>query len=427
MCSTNPVGDRNAHPDVIRHARQAEDSLRRHFWETDSFLTCPIVGLCLTFDEQERVLKKAGISVKGKTPFDIHEILVASAESENLLSARVDRYLDRKYGPLAGEIYAMSEQTAMDHFRGCFRSGNYDAAYWAMATRLDLSAETRKAVFAMIHMSMHATAEEQIALKRQVNRMTHEHDGQSRRIQSLKQAHKDLAREGSALKSERDLLKVRLSTALAENGDLKAAAATLSDLRRFGELEAENHRLKADVAERTAQAESLAREVRHLKQTAASLTEELAHFKRINEELTIETREALRAVRAADRCDVGCPAFDLCRKRILIVGGITRMESLYRQLIEARGGIMEYHDGYVKGGTRKLEQRLKWADMVLCPVNCNSHAACSLVKNLGKKHNKPVHLLPNVSLTAVSQIIAPGEGESRPVSAAAPAAAADAC
>jgi hypothetical protein len=108
------------------------------------------------------------------------------------------------------------------------------------------------------------------------------------------------------------------------------------------------------------------------------------------------------------------PLYDLCRKRILIVGGITRMESLYRQLIESNGGVFEYHDGYVKGGTKKLEFSLKRADMVLCPVDCNSHAACSLVKNLGKKYKKPVHMLTNSSLSAVLQVIGKDGGERRP-------------
>ena len=36
-----------------------------------------------------------------------------------------------------------------------------------------------------------------------------------------------------------------------------------------------------------------------------------------------------------------------------MVGGITRMESLYRELIESRGGVFEYHDGYVKKGAQK--------------------------------------------------------------------------
>jgi hypothetical protein len=88
-----------------------------------------------------------------------------------------------------------------------------------------------------------------------------------------------------------------------------------------------------------------------------------------------------------------------------MVGGITRMESLYRELVEGCGGVFEYHDGYVKKGAKCLEGCLKRADMVICPVNCNSHAACSIVKNLGKKHNKPVHMLSNSSLSAVSQVI----------------------
>ena len=81
------------------------------------------------------------------------------------------------------------------------------------------------------------------------------------------------------------------------------------------------------------------------------------------------------------------------------------MEALYRRLIEDSGGIFEYHDGYMKKGAKMLENRLLRADMVLCPVNCNSHAACTMVKNLAKKHNKPLHMLANSSLSTVSQVI----------------------
>jgi hypothetical protein len=88
------------------------------------------------------------------------------------------------------------------------------------------------------------------------------------------------------------------------------------------------------------------------------------------------------------------------------------MEALYRRLIENSGGVFEYHNGYLNGGARHLENRLKRSDIVICPVNCNSHAACALVKNLGKKHNKPVHMLSNFSLSAVTQVIrACGAGE----------------
>ncbi|MFO8083565.1 MAG: DUF2325 domain-containing protein [Desulfobacterales bacterium] len=59
----------------------------------------------------------------------------------------------------------------------------------------------------------------------------------------------------------------------------------------------------------------------------------------------------------------------------------------------------------MKGGTKDLENSFKRSDIVLCPVNCSIHAACTMVKNLSKKHNKPVHMLPNFSLNIVSQVI----------------------
>ncbi len=104
-------------------------------------------------------------------------------------------------------------------------------------------------------------------------------------------------------------------------------------------------------------------------------------------------------------CDETCPSFYLCRKRILIVGGINRMEFLYRQLIEKNGGIFEYHNGHIKGGKRELEDRVRRADIVLCPVNINSHNACSVVKQMGKKHRKSVRMLAGSGLGTISQAL----------------------
>lgn len=102
-------------------------------------------------------------------------------------------------------------------------------------------------------------------------------------------------------------------------------------------------------------------------------------------------------------CDPQCPSYDLCKKRVLIVGGIERMEKAYRKLVEEHGGIFEYHAGHMKSGGKGLENSVQRADFVLCPVNCNSHGACLKVKSLGKKFKKPVHMLSNFSLSAVAR------------------------
>lgn len=81
------------------------------------------------------------------------------------------------------------------------------------------------------------------------------------------------------------------------------------------------------------------------------------------------------------------------------------MESLYREFIEGGGGVLDYHNGSLQGGTRQLERSLRRADIILCPVNCNSHGACIKVKNLAKKHNKTFYMLPNGSLSTISRLL----------------------
>jgi hypothetical protein len=70
-----------------------------------------------------------------------------------------------------------------------------------------------------------------------------------------------------------------------------------------------------------------------------------------------------------------CPLFDLCGKRILIVGGITKIKTFYRRAIEKKGAVFEYHDGWGKHG---LE---------------------------GKKYCKRVQMLPSSSLSSISQAL----------------------
>lgn len=99
-----------------------------------------------------------------------------------------------------------------------------------------------------------------------------------------------------------------------------------------------------------------------------------------------------------------CPRLDLCKHNILIIGGVERMEVLYRDLIEKNGGILDYHSGSMQSGTKKLEKRLQRADLIICPINCNSHTACIKVKNLAKKFEKNFHMLPTGSISSIKSL-----------------------
>ena len=176
------------------------------------------------------------------------------------------------------------------------------------------------------------------------------------------------------------------------------------DATSHRKLAARLDRLEMELAARDAEIEELRAALLEAKAEQHRLQDEfLAHL--AMEEKAVVSSFTPGSCKGGD-CDSRCPSYDLCKKRVLIVGGIERMEKAYRKLVEERGGIFEYHAGHMKSGGKGLESSVQRADLVLCPVNCNSHGACLKVKNLGKKFKKPVHMLSNFSLSAVARTMA---------------------
>ncbi len=82
-----------------------------------------------------------------------------------------------------------------------------------------------------------------------------------------------------------------------------------------------------------------------------------------------------------------------------------RLDLEKQKLAEKTGGEFHYHDGRMKNASDNMEAKVKRCDLVLCPINCNSHNACRKVKQLCSRHNKPLKILSSSSLSAVSQAL----------------------
>ena len=132
---------------------------RRWVWEIDTIFKCPLVGLCIDLAEQRQILKKTGQVFKDMTPFDIHELFVASMETDNGLSRRIDRLLEKKYSKLTAGCHAQSDKEFLVRWKMAFDSGEYRAEFWAAVTRPDLSDVSKKQIFGTIHMAMHVQGE----------------------------------------------------------------------------------------------------------------------------------------------------------------------------------------------------------------------------------------------------------------------------
>ena len=326
-------------------------------WEADELFRCPLVGMGITLAEQKHLLKKMSLPAVELTPFEMHELFVNAAATENPLSRKMSQLLRRKYEREAAPLRLLSEEDFLAQWKEAFSAGQYVGFLWAAATRR-LSDEARRTVYGAVHMAMHGIAEEQTRIRRFIVELERKNEQQANRIRLLKE--REAASRGGMEQAEEG------RRALAQEN------AALRD---------ERNRLKAELD---------------------AMYEGRARFEQGN--LPGMAADSCGTCCGRD-CDESCPSFDLCSKRVLIVGGVERMESLYREFIEGGGGVLDYHNGSLQGGTRQLERSLRRADIILCPVNCNSHGACIKVKNLAKKHNKTFYMLPNGSLSTISRLL----------------------
>jgi hypothetical protein len=378
---------------------------RFKIWEIDKFFKCPIVGISLTIAEQKHMMKKVGICTKKKSPYDIHEIMVASCDTKNPLSQKFENKLDKKFGKTSVPLFEMDKESFMDYWRRCFDNGDYQVALWVAACRPDLSIENRREIFGMVHMAMHWNGEQRATYSKKLSASETRKNDVEQNLEKIAGEKRLMEKKNMELEEKSNRLQARLEMVNEENNGLTSRLQELECTSKVAELEHLMVQLRSQRNESSAAIEQKDRHIIKLRKENNRLSKAFDQLIKTNNQMQKSLLESIRNMRRINTCDENCAAFDLCQKRILIVGGIARMEALYRELIENNGGIFEYHEGHMKGGSRELEDRFKRSDIILCPVNCNSHAACTMVKNLGKKHNKPVHMLPNFSLSIISQVI----------------------
>ena len=374
-------------------------------WMIHDHFKCPVVGTCLGLNEQKKILKKAGYSSKNCSAHKIHGILVQSLSDKGRLSERIDTLLNRKFKQEIDEFSGLERPLFLDAWKRHFKKGEIAGLFWVAATRPDIPEEDIEQIFGDIHMQMHLDAANDRKLRQE---LCH----QQEQIQKLDQRVTESSKIKRALKKENEKLERELAASYSRyvllEGDKKKLESKLLERLRQGSvvnLEAENEELRHVVARSGEESGKYRQRVKVLEAQNRKLMSRLERRREMDLQLREEMKRTITELSALKDCDETCPSFDLCKKRILVVGGITKLESRYRQLIEENGGVFEYHDGYMKGGPAGLENKVRRAEVVLCPVNCNSHTACSMVKRLGKKHKKPIHMLAGSSLSAVFQAL----------------------
>ena len=141
----------------------------------------PLVGMGITLAEQKHLLKKMSLPAIELTPFEMHELFVNAAATENPLSRKMSQLLRRKYEREAVPLRLLSEEDFLAQWKKAFSIGSYVGFLWAAATR-ELSDEARRTVYGAVHMAMHSVAEEQTRTRRFIAELERKNEQQANRI-----------------------------------------------------------------------------------------------------------------------------------------------------------------------------------------------------------------------------------------------------
>ncbi len=391
---------------AIEPQSSLDDLQRLRLWEIEGILKCPVIGWCLDIAEQKEILRKEGIYTKGESDLLIHEILVKGLGDENRLSRRIDFWLNRKYQKEVDELSSLEPGQFITRWKASLGSEVFEGFVWVAVTKADLSAEQRKTIFGDVHMETHVRAK-QLGHERQ--RLNQE----QKRNERLEETAKEAGRINRILKREkeefRDQLAVsrRLCESLQnQNQKLEEELSKRNENSLIISLREENAELRAEKDGVLRQIQACQAERIRLENQNNKLLSKLKKQQQIRFQRSNEPGDPLRQISNSSLPD-SASSIDLSGRCVLVVGGLTKMEALYRELIEKNYGTFEHHDGRVNTGTglKELINQVKRADFVLCCIDHSSHTSALVAKKVSKKFKKPFRVLISSSLSNISSTL----------------------
>ena len=403
---------------------------RKKLWEIGEGYLCSILGTCVRRTDLKKFAKKKLFQIEaGANDYQIHLDLVGFAGGRNPKSRALHKFLEDRYRAAVKKYSAaLDDEEALGFWEQDLKKGTVAGAYWAIMTSQSFSGDMRTEVYGQNHMMSHdnfrGSQRDQRLTEEMVNKATMlEEVLVSERQFHLKQ---QMTMEREIQKLEK--VEEKRVLLLAENQKITEKNSRLTKkLQGNGlteKMEMLNDQLKVGNqrnAELCEEVEALKRELeesRDLFELASNTTEEvMSKNTRLEENLSVLQQEVLSmemtmlggmgASQGCSSCNdqdtTRCPGPDLCGKTILYVGGLHKMVSHYKKLVEKHGGKFLHHDGGKEASRAILPKMLSTADAVLCPIDCISHDACTRVKKICKRYQKPYVMMRSSGLSSLAK------------------------
>lgn len=408
-----------------------------NIWEIEQHFKCPVVGAVLSVDKHKNILKKCGYDVKSMKPYEYHSHLMGRLGDENSVSVKVNNFIRhqaRKQMIEVGTLFEKNEVAAVQRlWEQSSKEGQVGPVMYAIVAHEDTGVQLLQDVHGEVHMQAHANMTEVFHVRQNLKTSDETLDREKKKLAQKNAVIKELVNLRKSDARIIDNLRTKNQEFANQVQDLETrvdpeinlvqdyenkiqALEQALGLEKEGarKTERQARQLQIEVFSAKNENELVRKEIQELvtsfvPATAPTATEQdivpLSHSPGTGFESGFGL-ESTQDCQAQGGC-VGedCPHYQLCAKRVFMIGGITKMKAYYRDIVEKAGGEFDYHDGYMKNGSTNLAAKVKRCDVVVCPVSCNSHNACLAVKKLCNRYNKKLKFLNSASLSAVTQAL----------------------
>ncbi len=409
-----------------------------NIWEVETHFKCPVIGAVLSIEKHKSILKKCGYDIKRMKPYEYHQQIMTKLSDENNVSVKVNNFIRNKAGKFMTRIAGISNNEVRQLWKKCLTTGDIGPMMYAIVSYKDTDIDLLHDVFGEVHMLCHANMTEIFRIRQKLVYAESKILKQNKTISFKNKNFKQLIKvkrsddiEISMLHSENQKLRNRLSELenildpeTIQGSRISGMEHKIAGLKRkiaidqgiICTMEREKRALGIDLLSKKSENELIKNELRSMITDFITCTsticrnetacpDETACFNHTSCYNGNDCSGELTCPNEAVCIKEACPRYKLCAKRIFMIGGLTRMKSFYRDIVEKAGGKFDYHDGYLKNASINLKAKVKRCDIVLCPVNCNSHNACLRVKKLCNRYNKKLKFLNNSSLSAISKAL----------------------
>ncbi len=363
-----------------------------------SSIHCAIAGHCFTIKEQRKLLKKARYDEKNISDADCHEIITAELKEKTHFKNRIQKYLDAKYKNELNIWDNILDVEYLKELKKISKNPNIGGHIYALLRQPDIPKKDLYNITGIIHILAYNKMQEYASPFVQNKLLVI--DEQESKIQCI---NREKLKLSSELRKQNKLFQkqnIITESLKKENEELK------SELLQVKKIKEERGRHKDKIARLVSRVNDLENTIIEYEQKEKFLKLKLDHQSKELLSLKSLLKDNFEEnINEAAECE-NCINKDLCAKRVLIVGGMSKLTSYYKSIIEEQfGGVFDHNDGYLKNGDTALKHSIQKADYVLCPVDVNSHNACHSVKLHCKKMNKPYFMLKNSGVSYISKKI----------------------